>query len=102
MEGHVSTQDLTSTSVPVLRVTLVPTVRGRNMPVCPIHAPMEGAAQKPVKATNVSARQAGAAPPALLMWTTALQTPAIMEAPARIWSMVTSVTVLHSGQGRHV
>lgn len=32
------------------------------MPACPIHALMEGAVQKPVKATNVSVRQAGAAP----------------------------------------
>lgn len=34
------------------------------MPVCPIRALMEGAVQKPVKATNVNVRQAGAAPPA--------------------------------------
>lgn len=101
MEGHVSTQDLTSTSVPVLRATQEPTVRGRNMPVSPTHALMVGAAQKPVRAMNVSVHRAGAATPALSMWTTALQTRAIMEEPARIWSTVSSVSVLHSGQGRH-
>lgn len=37
----------------------------RNMPACQIHVLMEGAVQKPVKATNVSVHQAGAAPPAL-------------------------------------
>lgn len=34
------------------------------MPACLLPAPMEAAVPKPAKATNVSARQAGAAPPA--------------------------------------
>lgn len=63
---------------------------------------MEEAVQKPVRAMNVSVRQAGAGPPALSMLTTALQTPAIMEEPAKIWLTVSSVTVLHSGRGRRV
>lgn len=40
-------------------------------------------------------------PLAAQMWTTALQTPAITEAPARTRLMVTSVFVLRSGQGKH-
>lgn len=72
------------------------------MRVSLIHALTEEAAQKPVKATNVSVRQAGAAHPALSMLTTALQTPVIMEEPAKIWLMATSVTVLRSGRGKRV
>lgn len=86
----------------------------------------EAAVQKPVKATNVGVRQAGAAPPApsvrtrsscdyqvpeifwndwnripsLQIWTTALRTRATTEAPARTWLMATSATVLRSGWGK--
>lgn len=102
MEGRASTQDLISTSVPALRATLEQTVREPNTPASPTHAPMEGAAQKLLRATSVSVRQAGAARPAPSMLTTALPTRVLTEEPAKTWLMATSATAPHSGWGRRV